>query len=275
MADPRFVAARRVLLDALEGLDEQRHALVLVGAQAVYLHTGDADIAVAAFTTDADLAVEPALLRGEPLLAQAMERAKFYSGAQPGSWIRNVTIDGLPATVPVDLLVPEALAGPGSRGARLGEHGNRAGRRARGLEAAIIENDIIVVESMDLEDKRAFSIRRAGPTALLIAKLHKIGERQAEARPTRLKDKDALDVLRILKAIPTDRLAEGLKELQATDLAGEVTREGINLLRQLFGDEGAEGSRMAVKSTDGLANPKTIAMSCVALTEDLLAAVQR
>ena len=45
--DQAYVLARRVLLDALEALDDQRDAVILVGAQAIYLHTGDADLAVA------------------------------------------------------------------------------------------------------------------------------------------------------------------------------------------------------------------------------------
>jgi hypothetical protein len=44
--DPLFVAARRVLLDAMDALDNHRHALVLVGAQAVYLQAGAADLDV-------------------------------------------------------------------------------------------------------------------------------------------------------------------------------------------------------------------------------------
>jgi len=36
------VIARRVLLDALEALGEHRDPTILVGAQAIYLHTGDA-----------------------------------------------------------------------------------------------------------------------------------------------------------------------------------------------------------------------------------------
>jgi hypothetical protein len=55
-------------------LGEQRDALVLVGAQAIYLHTGDADIAVPAFATDGDLVIEPARLKEEPKLAEAMTR---------------------------------------------------------------------------------------------------------------------------------------------------------------------------------------------------------
>lgn len=51
---PLYAKAREVLLDALEALGPHRSSLVLVGAQAIYLHTGEADIAVAPFTTDAD-----------------------------------------------------------------------------------------------------------------------------------------------------------------------------------------------------------------------------
>jgi hypothetical protein len=42
--DELYVIARRVLLDALDALGEHRNATILVGAQAVYLHTGDADL---------------------------------------------------------------------------------------------------------------------------------------------------------------------------------------------------------------------------------------
>ncbi len=60
--DPITIRARRVLLDALEALAGQRQAIVLVGAQAIYLHTGEADLAVSPFTQDADLALNPATL---------------------------------------------------------------------------------------------------------------------------------------------------------------------------------------------------------------------
>lgn len=38
--DPEYFAARRVLLDALDALGVHRKAVVLVGAQAIYLHVG-------------------------------------------------------------------------------------------------------------------------------------------------------------------------------------------------------------------------------------------
>ncbi len=49
--DPLYVAARSVLLDALEALGHQRDAIVLVGAQAIYLHTGAIEFEVAEYTT--------------------------------------------------------------------------------------------------------------------------------------------------------------------------------------------------------------------------------
>jgi hypothetical protein len=62
------VAARRVLLDALDALQRHLDALVVVGAQAVYLRSQDADLQVAAFTADGDLSVNPSLLGDEPHL---------------------------------------------------------------------------------------------------------------------------------------------------------------------------------------------------------------
>ena len=47
------VRARRALLDALEALGPHLDAVVLIGAQAIYLHTGDAPVALAPFTKDA------------------------------------------------------------------------------------------------------------------------------------------------------------------------------------------------------------------------------
>lgn len=107
--DLLYVRARAALLDAAEALAEQLDAVVLVGAQAVYLHTGDADfVATAPYTTDADFCIAPDDLSDEPLLYELLQDRGFSPGEQPGSWRSQ---DG----IPVDLMVPEALAGAGSR----------------------------------------------------------------------------------------------------------------------------------------------------------------
>jgi hypothetical protein len=205
MSRQLYFVARTTLLDALEALDEQCDAVILVGAQAIYIHTGDADIAVPAYTTDGDLLLEPSRLKDEPKLDEAMRRAQFRPGSQPGSWLRDREVDSVLTTIPVDLLVPQALAGGRRRGARLGPHGDRVGRQTRGMEAAIVDHAPHRLTSLSLDDPREFDIRLAGPAALLVAKLHKLGERSLERTPKRMKDKDALDVLRILRSVPERR----------------------------------------------------------------------
>lgn len=78
-SDPLYVAARRVLLDALDALTSHRDAVVLVGAQAVYLHAGDADLdaSVAPYTSDADLAINPDRLGANPQIVDAMRAGGF------------------------------------------------------------------------------------------------------------------------------------------------------------------------------------------------------
>jgi hypothetical protein len=272
--DPLYVAAREVLLDALDALGDQREALILAGAQAIYIHTGAADLAVAEFTTDGDLVVNPAQLKAQPRLSEAMERALFRSGLQPGSWLRDRTVSGIATTIPVDLLVPEAVAGSGRRAARLGDHGDRAGRRVRGLEGALIDHSVTRLNALDENDRREFEVRVAGPSALLVAKLHKLADRSGERDAKRLKDKDALDVLRLLRAIPVERLARELRELGDSALAGDVTREAIEHLQALFGATSSSGAVMVVRATERLEDPNVMAESCVALTDDLIRALR-
>jgi hypothetical protein len=83
-----YVLARSVLLDALEALRPHLDAVILVGAQAIYLHTGDADLNIPPTTTDADLALTPNKLGDSPLLEDAMEAAGFVLAADPGAWRR-------------------------------------------------------------------------------------------------------------------------------------------------------------------------------------------
>ncbi|MEG0363413.1 MAG: hypothetical protein RR600_06350, partial [Aurantimicrobium sp.] len=58
--DSQVVTARLALLDALEALGDHRDSIIVIGAQAVYSHTGAlTDVALAEITTDGDLAVDP------------------------------------------------------------------------------------------------------------------------------------------------------------------------------------------------------------------------
>lgn len=109
--DPLYVAARGVLLDALFALAPHGKAVIVVGAQAVYLRTGDADvtISIAPYTTDGDLALDPTLLGDEPELASSMRHAGFLL-TEPGIWHATEHVAGKDVIIPLDLIVPEAAS---------------------------------------------------------------------------------------------------------------------------------------------------------------------
>src|SRR5919197_1184089 len=119
-------------------------------------------------------------------------------------------------------MVPAALAGEGGRrGARIPPHSRRATRRTPGLEAAVVDHAPMTITSLDPNDTRAAELEVAGPAALLVAKLHKLGERRDT--PERLLDKDAHDIYRLLIATDTATVAAAFARLQTNELAGSVT----------------------------------------------------
>ncbi|MBM3146839.1 MAG: hypothetical protein FJ000_02980 [Actinobacteria bacterium] len=243
--DDLYVASRRALLDALETLGEQRESLVLIGAQAVYLHAPDDDLAVAPTTTDADLGLDPNLLADSPLLGERLLAADFKPTKEPGIWMSR-------HGATVDLIVPESLAGSGRRGARLGVHGSKAARRAAGIEGCLVDKAPMTISALDADHgARAFSLAVAGPAALIVSKTHKIADRRDEARG-RLRDKDALDVYRLLRAVEPAAFSDGFERLLASDLAAESTISAVRDFEALFADPAGVGLDMTVRATETL-----------------------
>jgi hypothetical protein len=260
-----------VLLDALEALSAHRESVVLIGAQAIYLHTGEAAVALPAATKDSDFVIHPRTLGQRPLIEEAMRAAGFElhtERPQPGSWLGA-------AGIAVDLMVPEALAGEGgTRGVRVPPHWNHAMRRAAGLEAALLDRRKMRVSSLDVADARTFEAWVAGPAALLVSKLHKLAER--EAQPNRLVDKDAHDIYRLLVGIQTRELAETFAWLKTDPLAGTATRTGLKHLERLFASgPAALGSMMAGRAEKDIGAPDVVSAAVAALAADLLAALVR
>ena len=263
--DPEYVRARRVLLDALEALHSHLAAVILVGAQAVYLHTGDTALAVAPHTTDADLALDPGILTTDPNLDVVMTQAGFVllSADNPGIWTSKR--EG----INVDLLVPHAVSGAGRRGARIQGHSHHAARKTPGLEGVLVDKVLKPIKALESGDARRFEIWVAGPTALLVAKLHKLGERQEN--PSRLDAKDALDIYRLLQSTPTREFAEKFVALNRDERSMRITHEAIIFMRSLFSSTTALGSQLAAQAVESLANPDEVAQSCTFLANDLLA----
>lgn len=271
--NPLYVAARRVLLDALTALDAHRDAIVLVGAQAVYVHASEADFAIAPFTTDADLAIDPRLLANEPLVEIVMGNAGFRPAKNAiGSWETTVEVEGFPTVVMVDLLVPGTLGGPGRRRARIPPHAHHTARKVAGLEGALVDRDMQTILSLDPADDRVYRIRVAGPAALIVAKVHKIGDRADDN--DRLSDKDALDVLRLLRASTTESLVERFARLLRTDVSRTATERAIAALPALFGSARSVGSRMAARAVGHTDLGETTAASIASLAADLISGLR-
>lgn len=262
--DELYVRARTALLDATEALAPHLDSIVLVGAQAIYLHTGAAELTVAEFTTDADFSVEPGTLSDTPLLGELLATRGFTPREHPGGWL---TPDG----VYVDIMVPEALAGRGSRSADLGVHGKRAARRALGLEGALVDRELHTIGALDPSDLRTVTMNVAGPGALLVAKLQKLWERTTNE--DRVKAKDALDVFRILRAIPTHDLARRMALLRSSNEAGTVATSAVAQLQELFGQRSGKGIELAIQASSRLIDPDELTLSSISLTEDLVAAL--
>jgi hypothetical protein len=264
MIPQEYVKARSVLLDALDGLGAHRDAVVLVGAQAVYLHAGDADFVTAPTTTDADLALIPDRLADEPSVVDAMRAAGFVPDGQPGRWLGN-------GRIAVDLMAPEALSGAkGRRSAHLQppHHDKSTARRTFGLEPAVVDNEVHVISALDGEDARSFGIKVAGPAALIVSKVVKIAERREE--PHRLKPKDGLDVLRLLRAVDTTRLALGLRAHASDTLSSTVVEQAVKELRVLAADPEDLLPVLAARAEEGFGDGDEIKMSMVVLVDDLL-----
>jgi hypothetical protein len=71
---PEYVEARNVLLDALEALGPEREAVVLAGAQAVYLRTASVAMPATPYAPGNDLLVDPARLGDAPSLDELRSR---------------------------------------------------------------------------------------------------------------------------------------------------------------------------------------------------------
>jgi hypothetical protein len=125
--------------------------------------------------------------------------------------------------------------------------------------------------ALDATDARGFDIRVAGPAALLVAKVHKISERQGTDRQS---DKDALDVLRLLRGTETQDLALRYGRLLCDARSADAAKTARALFEAQFAARGGNGVTMAIRSAGPLADANEIAASCAALAGDLLAVLK-
>ncbi|MDP2181916.1 MAG: hypothetical protein Q8K99_05020 [Actinomycetota bacterium] len=80
-------------------------------------------------------------------------------------------------------------------------------------------------------------------------------------------------MLRLLQAIQSARLADGLVGLVDDEVAGAVTREALGHLPDLFGRPDSPGSQLAAEAAAPEPS-EVITASCVALCRELLGALR-
>lgn len=73
------VRTRAALLDALQALEDQLDALVVIGAQALYAHAGKVEVAIPPETKDADIGIDGHRLQDDPALGRFLRDP--FSGA--------------------------------------------------------------------------------------------------------------------------------------------------------------------------------------------------
>lgn len=104
---------------------------------------------------------------------------------------------------------------------------------------------------------------------MLVAK-NKIAERLESGRRARISDKDALDVLGLLRGGLVAPTANSLQRPSHDDLAGDVTVRTLGHLAELFATPASDGSRMAARAAADYEDPDTIAASVSSLARELL-----
>ena len=221
-ADARYGAARsrRLLIDTIDALGPFAGSVTVIGAHAVHVWVqeawGPVDIEA---TRDGDVVLNPVFVAESPKLVDLMSTIGVTPATADRPGIYGYTSEAdLPwgERTTVDLIVPEAYAGPGRRAARItGQPG--AVSRARGLELAIWDRHLTTLTTVD-EPAKSIPAHVAGPAALLIAKAHKVHERlqQVTARPDRLRPKDSGDIALLTMIAPAaeaaNTMAAGIRE---------------------------------------------------------------
>ncbi len=263
---PEYVAARHALLDVLEVLHEQRAGLILVGAQAVYLHAPADQARQPTYTTDGDLAIDPDLLTERPDIGETLLAAGYQAHSNPGTFFA-------PNGIEIDLMVPAGVLPPSSRRtAPLRGPSPATARRTAGLELALLDASPMQITALNPADNRTITLRVAGPAALVVAKLIKLAERLAGHRRDRVISKDAGDFLRLLRYCDAEAIGYCLRELSGKAVGSHVIESATDFLRDDLSSRNPKLIRLAVDDLEGIEPAAQVETAFRVLAARMLAA---
>ena len=120
---------------------------------------------------------------------------------------------------------------------------------------------------------RTITVNVAGYGALLVAKLHKLGDRLAT--PDQLHAEGAGDVYRLFDAVAPDEMTTILRSLLADERSTATTEKALAYLDQLFITPAAVGVRLAVEALRAVLPTDTVAAAIRGYTAELRRSVGR
>lgn len=231
----------------------------------MYLRTIERLTGYQPYTTDADLVLDPGQLTDLPTLGDAMRNAGFILTDEPGIWEARFEREGADeqVAVPVDLIVPESIAPTaGRRSARLpGGHGKNTARKSSGVEGALVDRSPIEISALDSTDDRVVLVDVAGEAALLVAKLHKLGDRLP--RPDRL----------LFDIAGPNEMAERIGLLLGDSRSAATAQQAIAYGNVIFDGPKSVGVDLACRALRGALPSETVASTVTAYWEALRTAL--
>lgn len=87
----------------------------------------------------------------------------------------------------------------------------------------------------------------------------------------RLKDKDALDVFRLLRGTSTEEMARRMFVVLSESRSADSARAALAVFPSLFAQASGSGVQMALRATAGLMDDAEVTASLVTLASDLSA----
>lgn len=254
---PSLRNSRAILCKALDALQEQKHAITIVGAHAVHEQTSELQLETTE-TQDGDAAVTPELVNDMPRIDELLHDAGFRTASElaaelpmdhPGRRFKDnlglwgTSIDATGDLVEeMDLIVPSSLVVGKSRRSvpNLKQHGKAAFNRGQGNELAVLERE--ETDIVNYADDTVRTAWVAKPSGLICAKTYKISDRMADVVRGRTSrgetlPKDAADMFRCMFVSDPEQVRDEFEGHYQHPMSGSAVQEGAERFSALVHDQ--------------------------------------
>jgi hypothetical protein len=131
----------------------------------------------------------------------------------------------------------------------------------------LVDRSPLTVVALDPTDQRSVVVNVAGEAALLVAKLHKLGDRLQ--RPDRLQAKDAGDVYRLFDNVDSIAMASRMRSLLDDERSARTAQRALEFGDTLFDGPRAIGIELALTALRGVLPCETVSTTVTAYWRSL------